>query len=138
MNDHDWEQAEFYCQIQHTGFQAECRDGDKSAGLTADQASAYKAAKDKARIFYQTRDGVPLSAAQLLAWFLKDTKTELMDYVSPELAAEAYDKGTASGPFRFLITFSPNTFHMNTTKGVKDLASLTLFVDYTVSPVRET
>jgi hypothetical protein len=134
MNDGKWTRVDFTCSIRHSGFFAEFRDGDDKAQLPNATRTEYEAAKDSARIFCQTRDGVSFSASELLDWYLKKTGTELKDYVPKPLAAEAFSKGKAIGRVSFPITLTPSSFHMRTTAGVKDISCLTLFVDFTVLP----
>lgn len=93
----------------------------------ADVIEAYEADKEHAEIFVQNSSGTAFSQAEILNWFLLQTRTTLDEHLPPQaLEADA-------GPVLLTvpIRFKPGTFHMQTEAGIQDLSHLKLMCKVT-------
>ncbi len=129
---------EFNLRIRHAGFEADFyHDNSDSLTLSPETQAEYNAAKDTSRIFIQNKGNEAFSAENLLTWKLDKEGEFLENFLSPEEATKAFNEGMAVFPVNFQINFPPDSFHLETNEGPVDLRRLTLIVEFTVTPKKQ-
>ena len=83
---------------------------------------AYEADKEHAEIFIQNSSGTAFSQAEMLNWFLLQTRTTLAEHLPPKALDATAEPVLLTVPIRF----KPGTFHMQTEAGAQDLSHLKL------------
>ena len=134
----EWAKVDFEWNIRHAGFEAEYyHEESDSLVLSPETQAEYEEAKDTSRIFIQNRESEAFSAENLLTWKLNNENNSIENFVPPEEAAKAFDKGAAIFTVDFPIDFTPNSFHLKTNEGPVDLRRLTLIVEFTITPTKQ-
>lgn len=109
--------------VTHIGFEMAFhhpKGADLNPALSV--IEAYEADKEHAEIFVQNTTGTAFSQAEILNWFLLQTRTTLAEHLPPQ----ALEFGAEPVLLTVPIRFKPGTFHMQTEDGAQDMSHLKL------------
>jgi len=115
--------------IEHLGFEAKYYHPDSdSLDLPGATVDLYENQKEQARIFIQSEPNEPFSSAELLEWFLLQTKTELTAHLPEDAGNDDKKHCFVTFPMRF----PEGMFHMETNAGNTGMKALKLLIRVTL------